>query len=305
MSTHLDLVTRQLRHRLHREGVGLVITSLVVGGLGGAPVLTMLAPDLRDEPVFEVALPRERVAAFIVLASELPEEPEEPEADEPEAPAVAEAPPPRRRARRPEPAPAPEPVPELAEEVAAVEIPATTPEPEPAATEAPADDAVAEADGDAEGEDEGSDEDEDEGEEDAAQDEPVAATSAPPRPRRNRCGPDNPAIRPLGPDRFEVERELVLYHTASLARIQALAGGGPFRDKDKGVKGWQIRNFGCNNPLFKGGLRNRDVIQAVNGRKTNTVVQILGIWLGQRHRSDFEVQVLRKGRPLTLHYRLI
>jgi hypothetical protein len=114
---------------------------------------------------------------------------------------------------------------------------------------------------------------------------------------------ENPGINPIDGNHFTVPRTLVEYYTGSMARFNSLGWSKPYRGDDD--KGWVIGGFGCRSPLHLGGLRRNDVIQRVNGKKTNTMVQVLGVYLGQRKKADFTLEILRNGKALTLHYTLV
>jgi hypothetical protein len=54
--------------------------------------------------------------------------------------------------------------------------------------------------------------------------------------------------------------------------------------------------------LYKAGLRSKDVIQLVNGHKTNNLAQIIGLWLTSKRYGDFEIVFWRKGQIITHTY---
>lgn len=120
---------------------------------------------------------------------------------------------------------------------------------------------------------------------------------------KERCGESFPGVLSVAADTFHVDREVLDYYSASVARLNTL--GYSHRYEEGEVKGWVVGGFGCKSPLWHGGLRARDVVQTVNGKKTHNVLQIVGIWLSQRHKSSFEVTVLRKGKLVTLHYKVV
>jgi hypothetical protein len=141
-----------------------------------------------------------------------------------------------------------------------------------------------------------------------AAEQPVAEArpkSAPSRGDRTkqRCGEAFPGVTKVADDSFHIDREVVDYYTASIARLNTL--GYSRRYEEGEVKGWMVGGFGCKSPLWHGGLRARDVVQVVNGKKTNNVLQIFGLWAGQRNKDQFEVTVLRKGKLVTLHYTIV
>jgi hypothetical protein len=283
----LRVARRRATARVVGDAVGLVVTTLIVGTLFLGPILGVLAASV---PQITIALPepvREVAFVFAGLPGEADAEAtgaegeataEDAALDEQAPPAGEEAP------SAAEEGPAPEVAPTPAEPAPAPPEPGTTAEPPPA--EAPPTETVAEP-------------------------TPPAATQPPanaggPTPkagRKGRCGDPVPEIRKLDDGHWEVDRSIVEHYTANLKRFNSLGWSRRY-DRD-GVQGWQVGGFGCASPLWKAGVRSSDVIRSVNEKKTYNVMQILGIWLGQRGREEFVIEVLRRGEPVTLRYTLV
>ncbi|MCB9682591.1 MAG: hypothetical protein H6733_14090 [Alphaproteobacteria bacterium] len=302
------LVNRQVTVRVVRETVGMIVSTLLVGSAFVAPMLVIVASSIPQvvavmpEPTRRVTLMLDGVQGLAdaltegadgddgdALVEDAADEADDGDDDAlaggDETPAAAPEPPPPpppapepevERLPDPKPAPKPEPAPE------------PPPEAEPAAAAPPAaDDAVAEA--------------------------PVDAAKAPTEgdggkrtrkdKRAGRCGENHPDIIATGDQSWQVRKTLIEYYTSSVEHLNTL--GYSRRYEEDGVKGWLVGGFGCLSPLYKGGLRSQDVVQAVNGKKTNNVLQLFGIWLSQRNKKAFEIEVLRKGQPVTLHYEVI
>ncbi|MCB9668405.1 MAG: hypothetical protein H6736_02405 [Alphaproteobacteria bacterium] len=100
---------------------------------------------------------------------------------------------------------------------------------------------------------------------------------------------------------YEVDRAIVNYHTASVDKFNEL---GWSRSNDKG-DGWVVSGFDCRGPLWHGGLRRGDVVLAVNGKKTNNMLQILRLYPKLRAQKKFEVDILRNGRSVRLRYEIV
>lgn len=116
------------------------------------------------------------------------------------------------------------------------------------------------------------------------------------------CQEPHPQIEKVADGTWTIQRDLIDYYTSSIAVFNTLGYSRKYEEGDQ--KGWYIAGFGCKSPLYKAGLRSKDVVQAINGRKTNNVLQIFGIWTTMRKKGDFEVQVLRKGKVVLLHYKV-
>ena len=140
--------------------------------------------------------------------------------------------------------------------------------------------------------------------EDADPAEVVAKTSSKKkRKRKSRdCGGAHDDIDKVSEDHWEIERSLVRYYTSTIPRFNSL--GWSRAHNSDGERGWYISGFGCKSPLFKSGLRSRDVVKSVNGKPTNTMLQVFGAYTRMGTTNEFEVKVLRQGEVVTLHYTL-
>lgn len=129
------------------------------------------------------------------------------------------------------------------------------------------------------------------------------ASTSPKKAKKTRdCGGPHEDIAKVDDDKWTIERSLVRYYTSTIPRFNSL-GWSRAHDED-GQKGWYISGFSCKSPLYKGGLRPRDVVQSVNGKPTNTMLQIFGAYTRMGTTKNFEVKVLRRGKVVTLNYTL-
>lgn len=277
------LQARLARARAVREGVGLVVTSLVVGGLFLGPLWMIL---LATVPQIALLMPEPARQAAVLLdglpglddrparggegeGEDLAEEGEEATTDAIEAPPSQPSEPPADAAGR-----------TAAQPPALDPSPEAPPEPVAATREEPG-----QASPDA-----------------AGTGTTPPSTPSPRKGKRGGCGEPHPDVRQIGDGTYVVRRTLVDHYTSSVENFNSLGYSRKY-DEER-VKGWQVGGFGCLSPLWKGGLRSQDVIRSINGKKTYNVVQLFGIWLGQRNRDEFVVELLRKGQPLTLRYRI-
>ena len=121
--------------------------------------------------------------------------------------------------------------------------------------------------------------------------------------KRGRCRKSNPDIDLQTDGTFEVKRALVEHYTSSLKNFNTLGWSGPYNEN--GDRGWKIGGFGCNSPLHFAGLRRGDIVKTVNGKKTNTWLQVFGAYRKLKHKDDFVLAIVRRGEPIELRYRLI
>ncbi len=123
------------------------------------------------------------------------------------------------------------------------------------------------------------------------------------RRRRERCRAPHPHVRQAEDGVIEIDRSFVDQTTKNLRTFMKLGYSRPYREE--GVKGWYISGFGCASPVFKAGFRRKDVLLTVNGKKTRTVTGVFMLYLKLKKKSDFEVELLRRGRPKTLRFRVV
>lgn len=124
-----------------------------------------------------------------------------------------------------------------------------------------------------------------------------------PTRRARDCAAPHPHVRVAGDGIVEIDRSLVDEYTASLDAFMRLGYSRPY--DEEGVKGWYIAGFGCTSPVYKAGFRRADVLLSVNGRNTRSWVGVYLLYQRLKNREDFEVSVLRGGKPLTLQFRVV
>jgi hypothetical protein len=286
-----------------RETVGLPISFAINVVVFGAPVLAMgfsrfVEPVLFAEPVAEPTYIVYFDPDGMLEGSGEEEAPEDAEPGDPEI--VVEAEPP------PEPTPEAEQPSAQGEAEEAVEVPQDAPAP---TTDAPSDVVGGERsvdEGTVSGKPDAKGEAPPKAGEPGVDATKVKDLGAPdaPKNRTTSCDDPHPQVEKVEEGLWIVQRELIDYYTSSIAVFNTLGWSRKYED-ETGEKGWEIGGFGCKSPLWKAGLRSRDVVQLVNGKKTNNVLQIIGIWLGSKKKGDYEVQVLRKGQVLKLKYKVV
>lgn len=77
-----------------------------------------------------------------------------------------------------------------------------------------------------------------------------------------------------------------------LARVEASGDGWMLRGVRKG-------------DAYHLGMKNKDVVLSVNGRKLKTKSQMLAAYLALKNKKDFEVVFLRRGKQLKHHYKIV
>lgn len=119
---------------------------------------------------------------------------------------------------------------------------------------------------------------------------------------KGKCQIDRPEIVPVDDTHYRIKREVVEYHTQSIERINALGWSRTY--DENGQKGIFVSGFGCTSDPHLAGVRRGDVIQSVNGKKTNNLLQVFMVWQKFKKDDHFEIVLLRKGQPIVLTYDL-
>ena len=125
-----------------------------------------------------------------------------------------------------------------------------------------------------------------------------------PSKRRRRRGVANKydkGIKKIGPNRYEVERKLVnefLQNAAMAGRgakiVPNMKGGKP-----NGFRLYAIRPYSI---FAKLGIRNGDVIRAVNNQDITSPDKALELYTKLRGASHLTISLNRRNKPVTMHY---
>lgn len=121
--------------------------------------------------------------------------------------------------------------------------------------------------------------------------------------KSKQCDKPHPQIHPGGDGIVEIDRSLVDEYTRNLESFMKLGYSRPF--DEEGVEGWYISGFSCASPVAKAGFKRGDVLLTVNGKKTRSWVGVFMLYQRLKNKDDFEVELVRKGEPVTLRFRVV
>jgi hypothetical protein len=147
--------------------------------------------------------------------------------------------------------------------------------------------------------------------EDEEDEEAVVAGGAPPPAgggaggggkKKKKCLPDDARINPTGPASFEVDRELIEFYASHMNQAMKLAATYWHKDGEGDVDGFIVKHMRCGSPLHQAGLRNNDVIHAVNNKEVTTIAQALGAFRKVKRKDVLKVDITRKGQKMRLRY---
>ena len=119
------------------------------------------------------------------------------------------------------------------------------------------------------------------------------------------CDLPEPDIRvdPEDPHHWIVRKALIERYATSMKEFNSLGWSRPSPFEE--APGRQIGGFGCTSPLYKAGMRARDVIQTINDKRMYTVAQVIGFWLFGKKKGDFTFGLYRRGQTITHTYTVL
>ncbi|MCP4753724.1 MAG: hypothetical protein GY866_22800 [Proteobacteria bacterium] len=100
---------------------------------------------------------------------------------------------------------------------------------------------------------------------------------------------------------FHIESSEVDSHMKNFGKLVNQARMVPFFHNGQ-HKGFQIKAIDKGSLYEKLGLKNRDVIKAVNGEELNTMDKAVSLLKTLKNEREFTFQLERKGSPMTLNY---
>lgn len=125
------------------------------------------------------------------------------------------------------------------------------------------------------------------------------------RGKGDKCLPENPKIKQLDDGRYQIEQSLVDKYTDDLKAAERLAYVSWHRGADGEIDGFKVTKLRCGGVLHQAGFRNGDVVTSVNGKEVTTILDALSAYRKLRNKRTLRVELLRKGQPVKLVYKLI
>jgi len=113
-------------------------------------------------------------------------------------------------------------------------------------------------------------------------------------PPQSRCEPSRPdAIVRVGTRSWALDRELVAWYARHPDEVSRIAWVRRERGPDGRSLGYLLGGIRCGSELHLAGLRNGDVLRAVNGRPVRSLPEALWTYLSLRGAEVLEIEVLR------------
>ena len=120
-----------------------------------------------------------------------------------------------------------------------------------------------------------------------------------------KCEDDSPSISTLPDGTIEVERDLVRFYARHLKALDGLGYTVSHKDAAGKAVGLRVGGFRCNNVAVQAGLKNGDVISAVNGKPVRSLVGAVWLYTRLHGKDDITLTVARRGETLSLRYKLV
>jgi hypothetical protein len=124
------------------------------------------------------------------------------------------------------------------------------------------------------------------------------------RRRRPKCLEGTESITEIGNNRYAVERALIDSYARDLRALGALAWVSWHEDDAGKVDGFVVRRIRCGSVLHEAGIRNGDVVHAVNGRRIRSMAKAIPLWWALRKRPIVHLRITRGDESMRLFYRL-
>lgn len=128
------------------------------------------------------------------------------------------------------------------------------------------------------------------------------------RRKTKRCNPNNPDIQLVSRSKSQVSytlpKSLVKHYSTNWKEANRLASLSWSKDRNGDIRGIKIRHIFCKSPLRHSGLKKGDVVLSVNGKSVASSANLIKLYPRIQFWKEIELDVLRKGKPLTLKYRI-
>ena len=129
----------------------------------------------------------------------------------------------------------------------------------------------------------------------------AAAKPDKPKKPKNKSGRHKYAIKDLGNGKYEIPQDDVSYALGNLDKLGREARVVP-NFADGQPNGWKVFSIRRTSALRQMGIKNNDVLTAVNGHDLSNTEKALEVYGKLQSEKSFSLEVLRNGEPMTLEY---
>lgn len=125
------------------------------------------------------------------------------------------------------------------------------------------------------------------------------------KPQKKQCQITNPNIAEIAPGFFTMPKALFKHYATHWIEANALARLVWKDNADGEHYGITIKQIACTSPLKFTGLQRGDVVLTVNEHTIQSDRDILKLYTKALLWKEIDVIILRKGKPMKLHYSLV
>jgi hypothetical protein len=122
--------------------------------------------------------------------------------------------------------------------------------------------------------------------------------------KKQDCLPDNPDIKPLGANKYQVKRALIDDYSNSPLKAQRLADTHWLK-KDGENFGFRVLRVRCGNDLYQLGFRGGDAVLSVNEEPVTSLGQAVEAYRKLRNKKRLRVKIRRNKKEMVLEYVLV
>jgi type II secretion system protein C len=123
-------------------------------------------------------------------------------------------------------------------------------------------------------------------------------------PTRGRQGQSTSGVREVAPNSYLVERETVSDSLSNLSTMMKDIRVVPSFDAAKEPNGYRVASIRFGSLLDKLGVKRGDIIQTVNGLPISDPDRAYQAYQQFKEETSIQLEVLRRGQPITLNYEI-
>lgn len=120
----------------------------------------------------------------------------------------------------------------------------------------------------------------------------------------SRCTPNsNRRIQARSTNEYILQKKLVHTYLGNMKQLQKLAKA--YWYKGKRGEGVLLQSIPCKSPLRNMGLRPKDIIISINGKKMSNNLDLIGSYMQLKSKKKIDIVVKRQAQPITLQYEIV
>jgi len=122
--------------------------------------------------------------------------------------------------------------------------------------------------------------------------------------KKQKCADPPPGVTKTSDHEYTVDRDLVMRYAGDLDAASRLAYVAWSKDESGDTNGFVVRHIRCGTLLDEVGIKNGDVIQAVNGKPVHSILQAFSAWRKVQKKDVVKITINRKGEKVEIKYHI-